>query len=703
MKQNQSSVAALTLLCFVLGGAMLLPTSAYSINAASNVHSVLQQTPSQLYLHHLGTIQESYPGEGNWRWNDRYEAIPDDPLVAVITHFIQRPDATCAGDVVVTTGEDRLPWHPIIWMLSSDQTPDYKCVGATAANGPTGNAVCVDAFDQFFDFAPSQVDIDYTLHWQTWGSSYTSSYPDCPNGKCEGLYLSSQIGWGHLCNSTVIGEAWSVHWGGPPTVTPSPTGPTPTPSTTPTQTPTPTPTLPTCGTPGLEGFAAENEAQAFDSPADETSLLSPECQPQPTPTLTPTITPTLDPQGCIIKVTADEINAYDNPVIALTQKKLYPGNPQPTIPYDGQNAQVFVQDVQFKVSGYYKYPYADGTPFEDIEIYQIDAFSLDPDIPDEYHPESDPWESTSPLWIYHAGSTSVITPGLCDKDVHVMGKEYENPLPRYQTIEQLREFGIEVKNNGGNWPGHWDDTELASMLNGVSKTASPLAGQSAGSDTPREAFYNVMVEGDNPEYILFVRVFEGPGECVTNNSAIPRQVTCSGKVLDQPASNWYPQQKVTEWLVVHELGHIFDGRSDRALSGYVDDVSLGNTGTVDYTIYDEDGLVLMRGYRSVRGWGSGPTYVTSMFQQDSIDAPLEIAPDMFLNWVYREYYGRNHENAGFKDRSWSPDDLDPNDPQQLRTCNQVIEGCPDPTNPGHALYLKMGEWMTAIFTEKVWN
>lgn len=93
-----------------------------------------------------------------------------------------------------------------------------------------------------------------------------------------------------------------------------------------------------------------------------------------------------------------------------------------------------------------------------------------------------------------------------------------------------------------------------------------------------------------------------------------------------------------------------------------------------------------------RGWGTAGR--VSKFQQSNENLSYnEAAADMFLNWVYRILYERDHPDSGFKNRSWDPAKRD----EFEVPCNQVEEGCMDSSNPGDVLFAAMNGWMTTIF------
>ena len=216
--------------------------------------------------------------------------------------------------------------------------------------------------------------------------------------------------------------------------------------------------------------------------------------------------------------------------------------------------------------------------------------------------------------------------------------------------------------------------------------------------------------------------------CIVNNNSVPRTVTC-GNLVD---SDDMPRP-ITKYVIVHELGHVFNNQADQnnatSLLEYVQSTSTGvpllqNLST---TLVDDRGWIMGSFFKSEcsatsnpselgwrrgeRGWGSGPgsTYIPSTgftdkcvtydkkvfsdFQQNpgpydtDIEAFDETAADMFLNWIYREI-----NQGGFLNRSWKPDDPDPN---SSSFCNQITSGCISNYNPGEVRY----NWMEIVMSE----
>jgi hypothetical protein len=164
------------------------------------------------------------------------------------------------------------------------------------------------------------------------------------------------------------------------------------------------------------------------------------------------------------------------------------------------------------------------------------------------------------------------------------------------------------------------------------------------------------------------KTFAGSGSVIPcgQNGPTPRAIVCNGS-----ATNLI----VTEYTIVHELGHIFDNRSQGANGQPGVSVAMGLTGFVqpitDCTISPGPFRVFgefatqVANYSWTRGeggWGSGPSLrptqgtpvpaqiptptpqpLITNFQQNARfdfgaktnEEIYEAAADMFLNWVYR--------------------------------------------------------------------
>lgn len=308
-----------------------------------------------------------------------------------------------------------------------------------------------------------------------------------------------------------------------------------------------------------------------------------------------------------------------------------------------------------------------------------------------------------------------------------VGKSFVNPA----TVIALREYGVQVICEGGI---DWKENELETILAGVTNTATALHQFNQSGDyvstaaDDKSLFKHVMGN-------LKVRRLANDTDVQLGGCTGSQDTACTynegntlafyGNVASRPTG-------FSEQLVVHELGHRFDYRSAvtvipgleagnfpeytgsrswdrRALSNLVNQTGCGDMRNPesslprcpvirDYAITDDIGITVMNGTnrRTARGWGSGPDGVVSLYQQSDLDSDIEVAADMFLNWVYSTNHGVNEQ--GFRDKKWSElDNVTGN------SCATEV-GCDDPTHPGQALFARMnGEWMPLIFSNNAWH
>lgn len=204
-----------------------------------------------------------------------------------------------------------------------------------------------------------------------------------------------------------------------------------------------------------------------------------------------------------------------------------------------------------------------------------------------------------------------------------------------------------------------------------------------GGGTPSEAFRRIMYFAGKSE-IDFVRDTTPGYICVTTNAI----ASSPGQI--QAIIKCGPGVQFKEQTGVHELGHVFEGRTGGTSStGNTYFKLIQNSGIKD----SSGGLVMGNGYtsktpdwlRGKRGWGSAastPPAAPCVFQQDAFTVvddgiPVgnptriaeidEAAADMFLNWVYSKVVA-----GGFQNSNWSG----------VNTCTT---GTPQPTEkPGDA-------------------
>lgn len=275
-------------------------------------------------------------------------------------------------------------------------------------------------------------------------------------------------------------------------------------------------------------------------------------------------------------------------------------------------------------------------------------------------------------------------------------------------INDLARYGITAYQDGlstgdPNYASRrsWTFDELAEILLGVQYTA--------------RALYEAM----NPGEMLVVQdVFTADYRRVMGSMDIrrvengytvsPPQDKCNGSAgqactsVGNTAVIFYGNVNVTQYTLVHELGHFFNDRSDKngptTISLYIrmqgasvdDSIPSPNQGKV-FGILGSDWV------RGKRGWGSGPSDVTD-FQQNAFEVNDvgasaddrfteidEATADMFLNWVYSV---ATDGDLGFKNISW------------LGSGCQTAAGCPDDVaKPGDARLNWMNTQMSDIFSQ----
>jgi hypothetical protein len=282
-----------------------------------------------------------------------------------------------------------------------------------------------------------------------------------------------------------------------------------------------------------------------------------------------------------------------------------------------------------------------------------------------------------------------------------------------------RDYGVLLRNEA-NFA--WTATEIFEIYKGVVKTAAAFSMTSASTQPSAALFKQIMTQGDLLPYIVFYKakgsrgstqlsgtftvpdpstgssvnvpftVSVGDGGCaaiqgtgsVTTGSPVPRIIACDS--LDISANTeiilggaaGQANRAFTEYVVVHELGHLFDNRTilgtDRLLNLAFQGLASGNCPAFLINVIKKDDLapppqnaaplkfkttcvdivdsgklaVIGRPngsfVRGERGWGTGPDSVFTDFQQhpgevfarDSAELIVEeVAADMFLNWTYR--------------------------------------------------------------------
>lgn len=373
---------------------------------------------------------------------------------------------------------------------------------------------------------------------------------------------------------------------------------------------------------------------------------------------------------CVVKVNSFiSINAYLSPVPARTERIQYPDTTAATIrdengsimPIDRENRQdVFEANIQLRVEGYYS---------EESYVYRVTGinrnpeFQDDPSLADEYDPDDTNWvlfsgaedENGDPLYtydelwinVYEGDRSPVARISAVENGGNCATLEGDLPASstwntRFQKIETLRDYGVEIRDEGPEATQFWSDSELGLIETAITKTAQALS-KFTGSGSIlsfRTAFIEndtVMTEYSIP-YILFLRGPNREGIAPADNCKIktqgetttPRTIVCRG-VKDEAGG-------LTSYTLVHELGHIFQGRTVTLLGGYS---ASANEMVNKAGLRDCEETPLMGSFngvflRGLDGWGSSePDGTATTFQQNTDRTPDETSADMFLNVVYR--------------------------------------------------------------------
>jgi len=238
------------------------------------------------------------------------------------------------------------------------------------------------------------------------------------------------------------------------------------------------------------------------------------------------------------------------------------------------------------------------------------------------------------------------------------------------------------------------------------------------------------------------------GICFTDNNTAT--ITCALPLIAPDNVTYLP---FTEYVIVHEFGHVFDSRA--SLGGrprFVDRMSSGviikDCSKEEYRVMGEipSGQTIQQFWlRGERGWGSGPSRINTgtvrqvtQFQQNAVLIEFQIDPttvdyqflvregiqpptndsdtpgakvkrveeaqaDMFLNWVYRRnIQGDSPSRASICDVGSSPIW---GGPGFLNT--SWGNGSQTPTSqlterPGDARYQWMDVQMKTLFVEQGW-
>ncbi|MBE7511187.1 MAG: hypothetical protein HS103_00025 [Anaerolineales bacterium] len=401
-------------------------------------------------------------------------------------------------------------------------------------------------------------------------------------------------------------------------------------------------------------------------------------------------------------------------------------------------------------------------------------------------------------WFYAGGGNVTQTPQQQqDTPCNVLTTQVIDPLTALTELEQ--DYGVLLRNES---TFVWTETEIVEIYKGVVTTAAALDRLSDSSRITPELFRQIMITGDTLPYIVLYKAVGTPnsqeiavaytvpsgtetksvsfgnnvndasdnitdGGCVTFQgtgattapSPIPRTIVCNslsitaGSEMILAGASGQTNLAFMQYLLVHELGHVFDNRTTStncsptsatspcrllnlafqglasgscpaylrdslradALSELPDgspDLSFTTTCT---SVEDADSFRVI-GIRSDlgqygrrdRGWGAGPDNIFTDFQQHPADVfasdPLvlvleEEAADMFLNWVYRTISNIPFTYldplsvpgtwSGFRNQSWG-------------TYGSNAYTGSDSTYPGDARLEWMQIIMQNIFDEKGW-
>ena len=395
------------------------------------------------------------------------------------------------------------------------------------------------------------------------------------------------------------------------------------------------------------------------------------------PTLTPSVTPsptaTPAPIGCLITLT-DPTDYYPNPYSARTAR--FAGDPflgkddPPSGTYPA-NATVYVVG-QYGRGGYEQYVYLVNS------VYQSGSPTPIPTDPNNY-------------WIYTREAV------LCNP------QDYSLPPSVTDTFiiqrEDLRDYGVDIHYDSSV---PWLNSELSEVLDGVEGISLAFQMFTGASSTPlKQLFWTVMIpSGVYHDYIHFRRnpnsqicQFFDTGE----NNVDPTDATKLPIHIECGVSSALWGQSLQDETAIHELGHLFDSRSDKYLYGIMDVNQYALTDCNSSTIMGNGvGPPLGEWGRGLAGWGSISTSPTniSRFQQDPANFKEEAVADMFLNWVYRYTTGgvvTTSDECIVQTGNWDGfQNIDEN-------------GNFDAGLPGNARFMWMQTHMDTIFMSQGWN
>ncbi len=448
----------------------------------------------------------------------------------------------------------------------------------------------------------------------------------------------------------------------------------------------------------------ENHLQIFDPiPSNQNPLLDSRCAPQSPPRQTQQDTVAY----CIVRVDIEMINLYESPVPARTERIRFSDQEEPIVPYETVARQLD-RNINANIQLRIELRYSDDTDWDQDDIYNtasivlVTQINTSPSNATQF--VASEWVNlpTEAYWMNTYGTDSIVEPVTDGKDCSKLGTVNRQNLPfisgqeelsdRHRTIEELRQYRVEIAEEGRQWR----DEELSNLLEAVSLVGTAFDNASTQiEDDPYRAFYTIMNRDrltiPNASYVLLIRRPSGTdpvdngrtttydGICFTRHGndnpsfAKPRNITCYGDIID--GVYWKTMGLVQPEAIVHELGHLFDNRvtaitnsisaamgkdaGDGSIPPYLDCNGQFLFGwTTDSNNLSTDKRGWDRGWA---GWGSrgydasitlAGGYVISRFQLAGVLNPNyqhyfgvdqttrtfevgEAAADMFLNWVYR--------------------------------------------------------------------
>ncbi|MBE7512442.1 MAG: hypothetical protein HS103_06475 [Anaerolineales bacterium] len=215
------------------------------------------------------------------------------------------------------------------------------------------------------------------------------------------------------------------------------------------------------------------------------------------------------------------------------------------------------------------------------------------------------------------------------------------PMPTVTPIQaDLSAYGIALQ-------GAWSPEETAAIHRAVTETARALHSLSQHRLTQTEAQVFQTVMGS----LTLVKGGTALGICFTDNNTAT--ITCALPLIAPDNVTYLP---FTEYVIVHEFGHVFDSRAslggrprfvDRMSSGVVIRDCSSRQDRIMGEIIDPVSTSIGNYWnRGERGWGSGPSRIqtstirqVTQFQQNAILVEFQIDPSysrspLFAEWRY---------------------------------------------------------------------